>query len=148
MNTRDVTSGALFLGLSVIFYTQTLTSPEESIYISEVDPMLYPRALVLLMGAMGAWLGIRGLLAKPVDGDFPVFTKRTVGIAIILLLYAALFNTLGFFITSVLACYGIACVMGYRKFLFLGFFCVLAVVLVWFMYIYILRIPLPVGTLF
>ncbi|HIV99864.1 MAG TPA: tripartite tricarboxylate transporter TctB family protein [Candidatus Desulfovibrio intestinipullorum] len=147
MKTQDVLCGGLLVGLSVVLFAQT-TGSTGPVFADDIDPMQYPRALIILLGVMGALLAGKGLFARAERTDMPIFTRHTLGVMAVLILYAAFFITLGFFITSVLACLGIALIMGYRRLPLLTGASVLSVVLIWLMYVYILRIPLPSGSLF
>lgn len=149
MKTKDIVCGLCIVGLSALLYTQT-TSSAEPVFADEIDPMQYPRYLIYLLGIMGIALAGKGLVASGgnANANIPIFTRHTVGVMAVLVLYAALFVTLGFFVTSVATCFAIALIMGYRKLPLLAGASLLSIVLIWLMYLYILRIPLPAGSLF
>ncbi len=148
MKKQDVISGILCVGLSLILYTQTFTSDAVIVFEDNINPMQYPRALIALLAFLGSILTIRGLLQKEDKTDIPIFSRRTLGIMVLLLVYAAIFNATGFFVSSVIACFGVSVVMGWRRLGILFAACIVALILIWALYTYILRIPLPTGTLF
>lgn len=147
MKKQDVISGALLVALSVLLYTQT-SSSGDLMFEDDIDPMKYPRMLVLILGALGLILAGKGLMLKEVVSDVPIFSRRTVGIMAVLVAYAAVFTTVGFFVSSAVAGFAVAFIMGWRRLGVLAASCVFSVVVIWLLFTYILRIPLPVGTLF
>ena len=148
MKKQDVISGVLLVALSALLYTQTATSSGDIMFEDDIDPMKYPRMLVYLLGLLGLLLAGRGLALKEVVSEIPIFSRRTMGIMAVLLIYAAIFTTVGFFVSSLLASFAVAFIMGWRRLPVLALSCLLAVVAIWLLFTYILRIPLPVGTLF
>ncbi len=147
MKKQDVISGALLVALSVLLYTQT-SSSGDLMFEDDIDPMKYPRMLVYLLGFLGLLLAGRGLMLKEVPSEIPIFSRRTLGIMAVLVVYAAIFTTVGFFVSSALAGFAVAFIMGWRKLVVLAASSVFSVVVIWLLFTYILRIPLPVGTLF
>ena len=95
MKKQDVISGVLLMGLSAVLYTQTLVDPSEIMFEDDIDPMKYPRLLILLLAFLGALLAGRGLCLAPVVSAVPIFSRRTLGIMAVLLVYAAVFTTVG-----------------------------------------------------
>ncbi len=148
MKKQDVISGALLVALSALLYTQTSTPSSDMMFEDDIDPMKYPRMLVYLLGVLGLMLAGKGLILKEVVSEIPIFSRRTVGIIAVLLIYAGIFTTVGFFVSSLLASFAVAFIMGWRRLFVLAASCVMAVVVIWLLFTYILRIPLPVGTLF
>lgn len=148
MKKQDVISGVLLMGLSAVLYTQTLVDPSEIMFEDDIDPMKYPRLLILLLAFLGALLAGKGLCLAPVVSSIPIFSRRTMGIMAVLLLYAAVFTTVGFFVSSFVAAFAVAFIMGWRRLPLLAAICALSMVVIWLLFTYILRIPLPTGTLF
>ena len=148
MKKEDVISGVLLMGLSAVLYTQTLVDPSEIMFEDDIDPMKYPRLLILILAILGALLALRGLKLEKVVSSVPIFSRRTLGIMAVMLVYAAIFTTVGFFVSSFIAGFAVAFIMGWRRLPILAAVCGLSVVVIWLLFTYLLRIPLPVGTLF
>lgn len=148
MKKDDVISGVLLMGLSGVLYMQTLVDPSEIMFEDDIDPMKYPRLLILLLAFLGAVLAGKGLRLAPVVSAVPVFSRRTLGVMAVLLLYAAVFTTVGFFVSSFIAAFAVSFIMGWRRLPVLAAVCGLSMVVIWLLFTYILRIPLPAGTLF
>lgn len=147
MKTRDVVGGAVLMAVSAVLFTQ-LTGVEEVVFEDDIDPMQYPRYLVVLLALMGALLAGRGLTLREEAGDIPIFSRRTFGIMAVLLAYAVIFTSAGFVISSFLAGSAVALIMGWRRLPLLVALYALAVAAIWVLFIHILRIPLPMGALF
>ena len=76
MKTQDVLCGGLLVGLSVVLFAQT-TGSTGPVFADDIDPMQYPRALIILLGVMGALLAGKGLFARAERTDMPIFTRHT-----------------------------------------------------------------------
>lgn len=148
MKKQDVVSGTLLIALSVLLYTQTVAPSDAVIFEDDIDPMKYPRLLVLTLGLLGVVLAGKGLMLRDAEQGIPVFSLRTLGVMAVLLVYAAIFTTAGFFLSSFIAGVAVAFIMGWHRFPILAVSFVLSLAVIWLLFTYVLRIPLPAGTLF
>ena len=148
MKKEDVISGVLLMGLSAVLYTQTLVDPSEIMFEDDIDPMKYPRMLIALLALLGAVLAGKGLRLAGTVSAVPIFSRRTLSVMAVLFLYAAVFTTVGFFVSSFAAAFAVAFIMGWRRIPALIAVCGFSMVVIWLLFTYILRIPLTVGTLF
>ncbi len=144
---RDFVSGIALIILSGILFSQTLGGGI-ILFEDDIDPMIYPRVLTVMLAVLGGLVSFRGLRAGVTPPDIPVFTRRTVGVALVLLIYAGVFNSLGFALSSVFAGCSVAFIMGWRRPVPLLAVNIIAVALIWVLFVKGLRIPLPTGTLF
>ena len=144
---RDFISGIALIIVSAVLFSQTLGGGI-ILFEDDIDPMIYPRVITVMLGILGAVISLRGLRRGAGAPDMPVFTRRTVGVAVVLLVYAAVFNRLGFALSSVFAGCSVAFIMGWRRPLPLAAVNIVAVALIWALFVKGLRIPLPTGTLF
>lgn len=150
MTIRDVASGLALLGLGALLFSQTFVEGSEIVFEDDVDPMQYPRLLTILLMGLGLFIAGKGLAGKGTGdkGDFPVFTRRTLGVMLVLLAYGLSFTSLGFFISSAVAFFVLAVIMGWRRLPTLALVCLATMTFIWFLYTWILRIPLPSGSIF
>lgn len=148
---RDFISGIALIIVSAVLFSQTLGGGI-ILFEDDIDPMIYPRVITVMLGILGAVISLRGLRRGAGGGagapDMPVFTRRTVGIAVVLLVYAGVFNSLGFALSSIFAGCSVAFIMGWRRPIPLAAVNIVAVALIWALFVKGLRIPLPTGTLF
>ena len=144
---RDFISGIALIIVSAVLFSQTLGGGI-ILFEDDIDPMIYPSVITVMLGILGAVISLRGLRRGAGAPDMPVFTRRPVGVEIILLVYAAVFNSLGFALSSVFAGCSVAFIMGWRRPLPLAAVNIVAVALIWALFVKGLRIPLPTGTLF
>lgn len=144
---RDFISGIALIIVSAVLFSQTLGGGIV-LFEDDIDPMIYPRVITVMLAILGAVISIRGLRRGGGAPDMPVFTRRTVGVAVVLLAYAAVFNSLGFALSGIFAGCSVAFIMGWRRPIPLAVVNIVAVALIWALFVKGLRIPLPTGTLF
>lgn len=144
---RDFLYGLGIIVAAAFLYTQTLQGGK-ILFEGDIDPMLYPRVLLALLGGMGAIVAIQGLLRAEPKIEIPIFTFRTITVSLILIAYAAAFKYVGFVITSFLGGCAIALTMGWRKPLILILCMGIATAAIWLLFNKALHILLPVGSLF
>ncbi len=147
MKTRDVACGICLVCLSGVLWMQTFPQEGGISFDDDIDPMLYPKILIGVLAALGAMIAARGFFAEQGKASF-VFTKRTAGVSLVLAAYAALFTTLGFFLSSLLGGAGIAFIFGWRKPFSLAAVMLGSSAAIWVLFTHILRIPLPSGIFF
>lgn len=146
---RDFLSGMAVAALGALLVWQT-TGHGIILFEDDIDPMLYPRIIASILCGIGLLVAGRALVRRipATADDIPLFTRRTVGISAVLLLYAGLFPLVGFAVSSFLAGCAVALIMGWRRPLSLVVVNIAAVVCLWFLFTRGLRIALPGGTLF
>jgi len=71
MKKQDVVSGTLLIALSVLLYTQTVAPSDAVIFEDDIDPMKYPRLLVLILGLLGVVLAGKGLMLRDAEQGIP-----------------------------------------------------------------------------
>lgn len=129
----DLVGGALFLGLTILFWTQTMDQPSAGQGLAN-NPFWQPRLLLVLMGLASLLLIGKGLLRS--EGkkriQLPSHPGQLVlGVAIVAL-FLLTFEPLGFLLSGcllvVLFCIG----MGYRAYGVVVVFALLFVSLVWY----------------
>lgn len=147
--TRDIVSGIALVLLSAFLYYNTLGGGI-ILFEDDIDPMIYPRVISVMLGCLGAIIAISAALRQhwPPSKDIRIFTPRTIGISLVLVVYAAVFTYVGFAISSVAAGCSIAWIMGWRKPVSLLLVNCLATGLIWLLFVKGLRIILPAGKLF
>lgn len=145
---RDFFSGMAVAALGALLVWQT-TGRGIILFEDDIDPMLYPRIIAAILCGIGLLVAGRALVRRiPAAADIPLFTRRTVGISVVLLLYAGFFPLVGFAVSSFLAGCAVAMLMGWRRPLSLVVVNIAAVACLWLLFTKGLRIALPGGTLF
>lgn len=139
----------VFCGLAVIIAGLILlsqTTLSENALVSEgIHPMDYPRFLILVLCFLGVLI-ILGIGSKPEKKGIPIVTKRTLSMCGCFILFALLFNTAGFAVSSTLSTVLCALIMGYRRYGLLLAVCAFGNACIWVLFTYMLKIPLPAGT--
>lgn len=144
---RDITSGVVLLIISGILYSQTMETGK-IIFEDDIDPMLYPKILLVLLGVLSVVIIIKALRTPARINLMPVFTGRTLSASAMLLFYAFSFKYLGFAVSSFVSAGAIAWIMGWRKPLSLLISIAVAVFMIWALFEKGLHIVLPAGSLF
>lgn len=149
MRKNDVACGLVLAGIAGVLWTQTIPEAGGVAFQDDVDPLLYPRIIIALLGILGLALAFRGGFAKDGgSGQGAIFTRRTIGISACLACYAAVFTTLGFFLSSLFGGASVAWMFGWRKPVSLMAVALGSVAVIWFLFTKVLRIPLPSGIFF
>lgn len=137
--------GLVVIALGAVLLSQSSLS--ENALVSEgIHPMDYPRFLIFLLCALGVFI-VFGIGSAPEKKGIPIVTRRTVSMCGCFILFALLFNTVGFAVSSTLATVLCALVMGYRRYGMLLAVSAFGNGCVWMLFTYALKIPLPTGTL-
>lgn len=144
---RDITSGVILLIISGILYSQTMEKGK-ILFEDDIDPMLYPKILLVLLGLISVIIIIKGMRASVKINLMPVFTGRTLSASAMLLFYAFSFKYLGFAVSSFISAGAIAWIMGWRKPVSLFISIAAAVFMIWALFVKGLHIVLPAGSLF
>lgn len=144
---RNLIYGLGIIAAAAFLYTQTLQGGKV-LFEGDIDPMIYPRIILLILGCMGAIVAIQGLLNPGPKIAVSIFTFRTITVSLIFICYAAVFKYVGFVITSFLGGCAIALTMGWRKPLVLILTMCAATAAIWLLFNKALHILLPTGILF
>ncbi|WP_142850019.1 tripartite tricarboxylate transporter TctB family protein [Telmatospirillum sp. J64-1] len=139
MQSRDVTAGIVFLGLGV---GAAMMGKD---YVGGAGAL--PTAIGSIMALLGAILALRGLRSRPA-GDAPakpLFTSLPLFAvtAAICVVYVMALPSLGFFTSSALFVPVLALALGFRRPLYLAGATVIFLVLLYAVFILLLRRPLP-----
>ena len=135
---------------SVLLLLAALVSLEARTYIVGflTDPV-GPRAVPFLVAGLLAVAGVWLIVGPGVDKPWPVGgVWKRIGFAVfVLVIYAILIDTLGFFVTTTLAVTGLSLTFGgpLRSSALAG---AAFAVCVYVLFVYLLGIPLPIGDLF
>lgn len=144
---RNFLYGLGIIAAAAFLYTQTLQGGKV-LFEGDIDPMIYPRFILAILGCMGAIVAIQGLVRPGPKIEIPIFTFRTITVSLIFIAYAAVFKYVGFVMTSFLGGCAIALTMGWRKPLTLLITMGLATAAIWLLFNKALHILLPAGSLF
>ena len=145
LSRNNIICGLVVIALGLILLSQTSLS--ENALVSEgIHPMDYPRFLIFVLCALGVLI-ILGIGSTPEKKGIPIVTRRTVAMCGCFILFALLFNPVGFAISSVLSTLLCALIMGYRRYGMLLAVSVFGNGCVWGLFTYMLKIPLPTGTI-
>jgi len=143
LNRSNVISGLIIVCIGYFLLKQTSVSG--NLPSGGFDPMSYPKTLLYILITLGILI-IFSKIAPPVQ-QTPVLSQRTCLMLVILLAYGIGFSFLGFLTSSYLATIACALVMGWKRIPFLLGFNFVAIVGLWIMFRYLLKLPLPAGIL-
>jgi putative tricarboxylic transport membrane protein len=149
MGKNDYIGGGLFMALGVFLWSMTLQFPV--LDDAHPGPSLFPRVLgtlFILFGAMVVYSGWRSkeIKTNPEEGQIPLNYFNPILVIILIGVFIALANKLGFIIT------GVAILFTLMKKLRVSLLksSIVSIALVCFVYIIfskLLRVPLPMGLL-
>ena len=152
MGTKDLIGGGIFVALGILIFILTFQFP--SLEGGQPGPSLFPRILAVLFiffAGIVLWRGWRtgkGKLDSPPEEEIPVPRNYfdPIFVLILIAVYMALSNWLGFFITSTLILFLMMIKLGvpYLRSVVIS---ILLTLFVNFMFYKILRVPLPMGFL-
>ena len=120
-----------------------------------IGPEFFPRWLAIGLFVSSAALLVQALITKP-SGDrkaptLSVFDKGMqrllIGIGIIIL-YAFLWNSIGFIIATPFGLFAIMCILGLRRFPVMIVFSIGATIVIFCAFRYLLGIDMPLGILY
>jgi len=152
MGTKDIIGGGIFIALGLFIFILTFQFP--SLEGGQPGPSLFPRILAVLFIFFAGIVLLRGwrtrveTLRSAPEEDFEVPRNyfSPVFVLILIAVYMALSNWLGFFITSTLILFLMMIKLGvpYLRSVVIS---ILLTLFVNFMFYKILRVPLPMGFL-
>ncbi len=106
---RDAIVGLVCLVLSVVLYA-TLG------HIEEARAAAFPRTIIIAMGLLSALLFLQHLIfPKPGVKQAPFPWYRVGGIFLIIVIYLALLEVVGFYLSSFLFFMAVVCIMGCKR---------------------------------
>lgn len=148
LSKQNLISGFSMVAIGLILYSQTFGL--EDAFLSEgIHPMDYPRVLIYILIAVGLIIAFKPSASSCAQGDgIAIFSLRSCGIGAAMLVYALIFDVVGFAISSLLISCACAWIMGWRNLKVMLITNVLGVAIIWALFRYILKIPLPTGMLF
>lgn len=152
--TRDVVAGALILaiGLICVFVLIPFGVDEpRRVRYAALSPSYYPRIVAIILIVIGAAVMVRAV-TRPAAADseeaaHPNAPRRLLGIAVILVAFAVLLPVLGFILASALALFAAIWLAGEPRWHVNAAISILVPVLLYFFFLKIARIPIPLGML-
>ena len=150
MKRSDLVGGGIFVALGILIILLTLGFP--TLEKAHPGPSLFPRILAILFISFGGIVFLRGLKGEKkgvmveVQGDEGVTPNYFNPIFVLILIgaYIALYNWLGFYLTSTLLLFllMIKLKVSYLRSVLIS---ILLTLFVDVMFVKILRVPLPIG---
>ncbi|MBU1154673.1 MAG: tripartite tricarboxylate transporter TctB family protein [Proteobacteria bacterium] len=106
---RDAIVGLVCLVMSAVLYA-TLG------HIEEPRAAAFPRTIIITMGALSALMLLQHLLfPKPQAKQSPFPWIRVGGLFVIIIVYLALLEVVGFYLASFLFFMTVVCIMGFKR---------------------------------
>lgn len=152
---RNLISALLMLafGACIIWILIPIGVAEpKKVKYAALSPSYYPRIVAIALMVLGAGVLLRSFTSKTTNADAPTdrhpqATQRTFGFLFILLLFAVSLKWLGFIIASAIAMFLGLLLGGERRFTFMIPLSVLLPLLLYFFFLKVARIPIPLGIL-
>ncbi|MBU1275342.1 MAG: tripartite tricarboxylate transporter TctB family protein [Proteobacteria bacterium] len=106
---RDAIVGLVCLVLSAVLYA-TLG------HIEEPRAAAFPRTIIIAMGVLSAMMLLQHLLfPKPQAKRAPFPLLRVGGLFVIIIVYLAMLEVVGFYLASFLFFMAVVCIMGFKR---------------------------------
>lgn len=141
----NIINGIIVLLVSVVLFFQTKGT--KNVFMTEgVHPMDYPRALIILLIILGFFIAFTKT-KKTEEDRIPIVTRRTISMCLSLILFGILFEIIGFALCSFGGMMMSGVIMGYRRNMFLAGVSAISSACIWAIFTYVLKIPLPLGTI-
>lgn len=141
----NIINGIFVLFVSVALFFQT-TGKKDAFITEGIHPMDYPRALIIILLILGVFIAFTK--SNETKGDrIPIVTRRTISMCLSLILFGILFEKIGFALCAFGSMMLSGVIMGYRRHLFLCCISAISCACIWIVFTYILKIPLPAGTI-
>ena len=152
--TRDVIAGALILaiGLAFVFVLIPIGVDEpRRVKYAALSPAYYPRIVAIILVVIGAAVVARAVFrpaAREMDSEaHPTAARRLLGMFAVLAAFAILLTPLGFVVASALALFAAIRLAGEQRIHVTAAISVLLPVLLYFFFLKVARIPIPLGVL-
>lgn len=126
---------SIFLGLQTFQFPDPVTD-------DDVGPALLPQLLFSALIVSAMILIIR-IVRRPNKQTIAFFTKETLAVTAILVLYPTLVYLLGFIVATPLILIVLARSLGIKNWILTISYAGILTLLLWFIFIHILNIPLP-----
>lgn len=143
-STLDVAYGGVLLFVGAFLMWET-TDPKYADTMGlgvASDPAFYPQILLSFWLAFAALMVVRGLIRRGPAVDEQCWTPVVKATALVAF-YSWLITAIGFLIASILLCLALMLMFGYRGKVGLALVGVGFPVLTWYVFEFLLRIPLP-----
>lgn len=145
----------LALGACIIWILIPIGVAEpKKVKFAALSPSYYPRIVAMALMALGAGVLLRAVTDKNKNANasdttdrHPQATQRTFGFLVILLLFAVSLKWLGFIVASSIAMFLALLLGGERRFQFTIPLAILLPLLLYFFFLKVARIPIPLGIL-
>ncbi|MDR0512721.1 MAG: tripartite tricarboxylate transporter TctB family protein [Treponema sp.] len=155
MKNANIVCGLVGMAFSAFAFIRTLDFPQFALV--PIGPEFFPRYMAAGLFICSAILIIQSFAAKPKKAEkekkaptispFDKDMRRLfAGIALIIV-YARLWETVGFVIMTPLAMAALMFLMGYRKYLMMAIFAVGTTALVYALFSFFLNVHMPAGIL-
>jgi len=141
----NIINGIFVLLASVVLFFQT-TGKKDAFITEGIHPMDYPRALIILLIILGFFIAFTKT-KKNEEDRIPIVTRRTISMCLSLILFGILFEIIGFAICSFGGMMMSGVIMGYRRIMFLACVSAISCACIWTIFTYVLKIPLPLGSI-
>lgn len=151
---RDLWAGLIMMALALLMMLVLIpvgvVEPKKVKYAA-LSPSYYPRFVTYVLLALGIAISVRSLLFREIVSNNvdtrPDAGRRYFGVFVILALYAASITWLGFIITSALALLATFWLAGEHRFYVTVPIAVLLPVGLYFFFLKIASVPIPLGIL-
>lgn len=146
LSRQNVICGVIVIVVNMLLYTQT--SIRSDAVVEGMQAMDYPKVLIVLLMMLGAGIIVYPSTGTEGDADIPLLSQRTCILICGLILYAYLLDVIGFSVSSFCMATLTSYTMGWRRLPPLLLCNMLGVAVIWALFRYVLKIPLPTGYLF
>lgn len=147
---KQISSSLIFIALTGCGFLYCLMNIEDTTL--SIHPLLLPSivlGLMLLLSVCRLAVGL--MMPKETDGakDRPVISKRTLLTLSLILIYAVLFKSLGFVISSALYLFAQMWLLrtGKKNYVLMAALSVVGPLLIYLLFVYALDVMLPAGIL-
>lgn len=145
--TRDITLGIAALAVAGVWWALAAAIPV-SLLADAVGPGGVPKAVAMLMAAAGAVLVLRSVLRPTQERPARPAHGRAAGLLALLAAYVLALPLIGYPLALGLLAGAVALYAGARPGLGLAGFAAAIGALFWFVFVRVMGIPFPAGTLF
>ena len=151
--TRDVIAGALILAIGLVFVFILIpigVDEPRRVKYAALSPTYYPRIVAIILVVIGGAVVARALFRPTeteTDSETHPATRRLLGISAILVAFATLLTPLGFIVASSLALFAAIWLAGEQRIYINAAIAVILPVLLYFFFLKVARIPIPLGVL-
>ena len=109
----EILLGLILFGLTLLLFWDTLSAAHVEMEAA-LNPVWYPRVLLVLSGIASAGLLLRGVVGPGMTWPHPNYT-RLGQVTAIIAVYFGIFNDVGILLTTFVLIPALALVLGYRR---------------------------------